>query len=352
MLFNISGDDVRALLPRPFRDRYREEHLQHWADESPHLLNRGQAMLSLGTEIETLHGHYIDNLFIDGNGCLVVAELKRGKSPREVMAQAVDYGAYVSRLDWDQIDAICRKRHDGASLDEKYQSTLGFGLDKSAEPEHRLLIVAESFEPSVEDAAAYLNNIGVRLTLLGFSYFELTGAKLFDVRVVLGEIPEQKGQKAKAASSGEASATDGYRNWLSRTLRDELPRFAAARGVDVTLGRGKTYLSFIPQPWPYSLGDCHFGIGINARNVGLYFSYLTARVPDDLHAKVREAVFDGQNPYDPDRLSVAKESTTLSHSTARPELGQMEQVTAVLEETFRMVDLFAPIVRSVSEGAA
>ena len=64
-------------------------------------------MQSLGRETETQHGHAIDNLFLDGDGHLVVAELKRGKSPRDVTAQAVDYGAYVSRLDWERIDALC-----------------------------------------------------------------------------------------------------------------------------------------------------------------------------------------------------------------------------------------------------
>jgi hypothetical protein len=32
----------------------------------------------------------IDNLFIDGNGVLVVAEMKRGRPPREVIAQTID----------------------------------------------------------------------------------------------------------------------------------------------------------------------------------------------------------------------------------------------------------------------
>ncbi len=47
-------------------------------------------------------------------------------------------------------------------------------------------------------------------------------------------------------------------------------------------------------------------------------------------------------------LNVAKQSTTLSHSIPRPKLGEMDQVGSVLEEAFRMMDQFAPIVRMVA----
>ena len=177
-LFSVSGDAVAVLAPSSFQDEHREDDLQRWADENPHLLNNGLPMLSLGREIVTTHDHSIDNLYIDGNGCLVVAELKRGRTPRNVTAQAVDYGAYVSRLDWERVDALCRKRHGGASLDEAFRASFGIDLHKSSNPEHRLLIVAETFDPSVQDAAAYLINTGVNLTLLAFRFFELKGAKL------------------------------------------------------------------------------------------------------------------------------------------------------------------------------
>ena len=168
-LYTVSGDTVRVLHPVPFYKNHKEEDLQKWADQNPHLLNNGLPMLSLGTEITTRHNHSIDNLFLDGNGILVVAELKRGKAPREVTAQAVDYGAYASKLGWDRIDALCKKRHGGKPLDETYRECLGYQLQKSPDLEHRLLIVAEAFDPSVEDAAAYLNNSGVNMTLLAFS---------------------------------------------------------------------------------------------------------------------------------------------------------------------------------------
>jgi len=347
-LFHIGDEEVRVLRPIPFHANHKEEDLQKWADEKPHLLNNGLPMLSLGTEIKTRHDHYVDNLFLDGNGHLVVAELKRGKTPRDVTAQAIDYGAYASSLGWDQIDALCRKRHEGTPLDEAYRACFGGDLYKSSDPQHRLLIVAETFDPSVEDAAAYLNNTGVDLALLAFHYFELNGERLLDVRVVLGEIPEQNVARGRTPTE-EASATDGYRNWLSRTIRDEFPGFAEARGLRVNLGRGERYLSFTPDPWPYPLGDCRFSIGINVRNVGVYFSYLNERVPPILYERVRAIASATGNPYDATRLSVAEQWTTLSHTAPLPEMGSLEEVNILFEEALRMVDTFTPVVLSLEE---
>ncbi len=345
ILFRVGEENVHAVRPKPFRQEHSEDDLQQWSDENPHLLNDGLPMLSLGREIETRHGHSIDNLFLDGNGHLVVAELKRGKTPRDVTAQVLDYGAYASRLGWNDIDALCRTRH-GAVLESAYLLCLGYDLVKMPEPEHRLLIVAESYEPSVEDAAAYLINMGVELALLAFSYFELDGAKLFDVRVVLGELPQQSGQ-IQAAQAPTDSATDGFRNWLAGTLRDQLPKFAEARGIEIMLGRGERYVSFIPVPWPYQLGECSFGIAINTRDVGIYFSYVNDRVPADFHERVEAKVSDTSNPYDVKRLNVAKQWTTLSHSLPQPELGNTEQIEKLLEEIFLLVGEMEPVVRSV-----
>ena len=235
-------------------------------------------------------------------------------------------------------------------MDEAYRACLGIDLHKPSDPEHRFLIVAETFDPIVEDAAAYLNNIGVNLTLLAFHYFELNGERLLDVRVVLGEISEQNVATSRSLA-GETSARDGYRNWLSRTIRDELPRFAKARSVSAKMGRGERYLSFIPKPWPYPLGDCRFSIGLNVRNVGVYFSYLNDRVPSGLYDAVARKVSEGGNPYDPERLSVAEQWTTLSHSAPSPEMGSKEQVKAVFEEAFRMVDTIIPVAYSLVDGA-
>jgi len=244
-----------VLRPVSFELNHKEEELQRWADANPHLLNEGAPMLSLGTEIETHHGHYIDNLFVDGNGCLVVAELKRGPTPRDVTAQLIDYAAYASRLEWPDVEELCRKRHDGTSLDDAYMRCFGRPLVRVEKIDLRLLIVAERYEPAVSDAALFLINNGTQLALLQFTYFEVGESKLFEVRAVLGEIPKQL---AAGAEPGVASLApdEGYNNWLFSSVAKKLPEIAKQHGWDLRYRINKQSLTIAPKAWPTGLGDC------------------------------------------------------------------------------------------------
>ena len=55
-------------------------------------------LMVIGQEVATTHGGRIDILAIDADGNLIVIELKRGQTPREVVSQALDYGSWVRNL--------------------------------------------------------------------------------------------------------------------------------------------------------------------------------------------------------------------------------------------------------------
>lgn len=188
MLFSVVDDRVGVLRAGRYADRHDEDRLQAWADACPALVNGGAPMLSLGREVVTRHGHAVDNLFVDGKGELVALEMKRGRSPRDVMAQVLDYAAHVSRLEWTDVDALCRKRH-GQSLDEAYLSTFTRPLMRSSRPGHRLAILAERYDPRILDAARYLLGGGLPLVLLQFTYLPVGEGAVLDVHPVLGALP-------------------------------------------------------------------------------------------------------------------------------------------------------------------
>src|SRR5437762_2911787 len=60
----------------------------------------------IGRQVPTPWGKFIDLLCIDGEGKIVVLELKRDKTPREVVAQALDYGSYVKTIQADELRRI------------------------------------------------------------------------------------------------------------------------------------------------------------------------------------------------------------------------------------------------------
>ena len=55
-------------------------------------------LMLLGRQIQTDNGKYIDLLAVDSEGSLVVIELKRNRTPREVVAQVLDYAYWVQNL--------------------------------------------------------------------------------------------------------------------------------------------------------------------------------------------------------------------------------------------------------------
>jgi hypothetical protein len=74
---NIDGSRRTAVTPRQPDERYPIDPL-----------------LIIGRQVPTSFGTYIDLLAVDGDGILHVLELKRDRTPREVV-QLFDYGSWV-----------------------------------------------------------------------------------------------------------------------------------------------------------------------------------------------------------------------------------------------------------------
>ncbi len=65
----------------------REERIEKWIKGDIALL--APDLLVIGQQVPTAYGKFIDLLCMDDEGGLVIVELKRDKTPREVTAQAL-----------------------------------------------------------------------------------------------------------------------------------------------------------------------------------------------------------------------------------------------------------------------
>lgn len=57
----------------------------------------------IGRQVLTSHGKYVDLLALDGDGAIHVLELKRDRTPRDVVAQTLDYGSWVQNLSHEDV---------------------------------------------------------------------------------------------------------------------------------------------------------------------------------------------------------------------------------------------------------
>lgn len=100
---------------------YNEEWLQKLIAAHPELLPVSdiepafERLIAAGREVACGHG-YIDNLFVTGGGDIVLVETKlhaNSQARREVVAQALDYVAALSGMNFEEFEAaVCSAHHD------------------------------------------------------------------------------------------------------------------------------------------------------------------------------------------------------------------------------------------------
>lgn len=101
-------NDGRLLKVAP-RQVDREKRLEDWIESNPDVL--GERLLIVGRQVQTRYGGIIDLLALDDEGRCVVIELKRGRTPRDIVAQALDYVSWVAELSDAEIrDRVAHKR--------------------------------------------------------------------------------------------------------------------------------------------------------------------------------------------------------------------------------------------------
>src|SRR5213080_1706065 len=103
----------------------------------------------IGKQEDTGLGGRIDLLAIAPDSSLVLIELKRDRTPREVVAQALDYASWVEKLRPEDIAAIYGRFAPGNSLSQDFRQRFGQDLDEETlNPSHQIIIVAASLDDS------------------------------------------------------------------------------------------------------------------------------------------------------------------------------------------------------------
>lgn len=79
----------------------KEAHLEDYIAQDMGILS--DRWMLIGRQVHTDFGKFIDLLAVDRSGTLIVIELKKDLTPREVVAQALDYAAWVEGLEPERI---------------------------------------------------------------------------------------------------------------------------------------------------------------------------------------------------------------------------------------------------------
>ena len=141
------------------------------------ILNDG--WLAIGRQVPTAYGGSIDVLAMDANGNLIVIELKKNKTARDVVSQAIDYASWVKNIDSAKVASIYKNsknklKSSSESLDQALNKKFNkeFSEDEIKGSYHQIVIVASELDPSTERIVKYLNDYEIPINTLFFNVFE------------------------------------------------------------------------------------------------------------------------------------------------------------------------------------
>ena len=175
-----------------------EERLEDWLATDISILDPN--LLVIGRQVRTSFGGEIDLLCLDSVGDTVVVELKKGKTPRDVAAQVLDYASWVKDLSVEEITDIANGYLESpGSLALAFQERFEKPLPDELNLGHRSLIVAESMDASTERIVRYLSDMSVPINMATIQYFkDKTGRRIL-AQVYLIE-PEEAAAKSQPMS--------------------------------------------------------------------------------------------------------------------------------------------------------
>ena len=230
-IFSVQADGKFVeFAHEPFQAVHTEKILGDWLEANPEGILEDRDLLIIGREVTTDLGASIDLLGVDRAGNGVVIELKRAKTPRDTVAQALEYAAFAERLDVDQLETIARAYMNDESLNFAEHHREHFELGQSDavafNKDQRIVIVCQEISPQIRQTAQFLNSKGVSVTCVEFSFFQAEGGgRLMSQEIVVGEesrrLVQVSSRSAPVVDEGTflASCDDDGRAVFSRLLK-------------------------------------------------------------------------------------------------------------------------------------
>lgn len=250
MLFRLKlSGEKSALVPLKPTSMHEqgilEKTMEQWIADSPEAVLPEDERRVLVIWQETPFENVTDVIAIDARGDVVIIEIKRGQTPRDVIAQTLEYAADVAEWDYDTLNRRAKEYFDArsvkyASLLDAFRST--FAIADGAEPQfnqhQRIFIVAEQIEENIERTARWLLKRGVSITCVSYT---LHASDERDHVLDFTEVVRPIEAQGEASLSRESAAPPTEQEWVER-LPETLKRvYRELRANTANFGNGIQY---------------------------------------------------------------------------------------------------------------
>jgi hypothetical protein len=141
---------------------------------------------------------------------LVLIELKREKTPRDIVAQALDYATWVEKLSSEDIAAIYRKYSGGKSLDEAFKARFNAVLDEDElNKTHQIILCASELDAATERIVGYLNDKDIPINVLFFQVFQHGEKQLLSRTWLIDPVETQENAATASGKKREREPWNG-----------------------------------------------------------------------------------------------------------------------------------------------
>jgi hypothetical protein len=202
----------------------------------------GLDLMILGRQVRTSFGGKIDILATSSDGHLHVIEMKRNLTPRDVVAQLLDYSSWVATLTRNQIIEIFKQSGAKQALEEAFSERFHVPLPEELNEQHHLVVVASEIDQSTERIVAHLSeDYGVPINTVFFRCFR-EGAREYLARTWLIDPAESESRTEQAlASSKRKEAWNGRDFYVAFGVYEGRSWADACKYGFVSAGHGRTY---------------------------------------------------------------------------------------------------------------
>ncbi len=186
-----------------------ESRIEDWVARDLSLV--GVDGFVIGRQVATDHGTRIDLLAMDEDGNLIVIELKRDRSPRDIVGQVLDYASWVRHLTTKDVHDLVRAA-TSRSLPDLYRDRYGKAVPETLNASHQMIVVASEVDEATKRIIEYLSeehDVGINASF--FNIFGDRGHEWLTTDSLLDqeEVKDRAVKKARAPWSGLYYVTGG-----------------------------------------------------------------------------------------------------------------------------------------------
>lgn len=174
-----------------------EARIEEWIKQDISLVS--DHLLVIGQQVPTDYTGGIDLLALDHEGNLVILELKRDKTPRDIVAQTLDYASCIKDWSHEKVVSVA-KDYLKEDLEISFQKKFNKDLPDILNDRHRVYIVGSEIDSSTERIVTYLSEeLDMDINIATFTYFKSHEQEFVTRTMLLDEdhVEERAATKSK-----------------------------------------------------------------------------------------------------------------------------------------------------------